>query len=69
MILYPYDLSFFLCLSLVLLHKNKSRHVKIATPVGLRNYATDAEKKARINQYSANITQPKSQGASQAMCK
>ncbi|KAI9263143.1 dihydroxy-acid dehydratase [Phascolomyces articulosus] len=43
------------------------RHAKIATPIGLRNYATDAEKKARINQYSANITQPKSQGASQAM--
>ncbi|KAI8147834.1 dihydroxy-acid dehydratase [Fennellomyces sp. T-0311] len=44
-----------------------SRHAKVAAPVGLRNYATDAEKKARVNQYSANITQPKSQGASQAM--
>ncbi|KAI8072896.1 dihydroxy-acid dehydratase [Gongronella butleri] len=35
-----------------------------AVPVGLRHYAT-AENK--LNKYSANITQPKSQGASQAM--
>ncbi|OBZ83341.1 Dihydroxy-acid dehydratase [Choanephora cucurbitarum] len=34
-------------------------------PVGLRYYASDNTK--RLNKYSATITQPKSQGASQAM--
>ncbi|KAI9268696.1 dihydroxy-acid dehydratase [Sporodiniella umbellata] len=33
-------------------------------PLGLRYYASDSKK---LNKYSANITQPKSQGASQAM--
>lgn len=44
-----------------------SRHGKTALPIGLRHYASG--KKVPVNQYSANITQPKSQGASQAMCK
>ncbi|CDH53344.1 dihydroxy-acid dehydratase [Lichtheimia corymbifera JMRC:FSU:9682] len=41
------------------------RHGKTALPIGLRHYASG--KKVPVNQYSANITQPKSQGASQAM--
>ncbi|KAI9314937.1 dihydroxy-acid dehydratase [Dichotomocladium elegans] len=42
------------------------QRVKAIVPViGLRHYASS--KKVPVNQYSANITQPKSQGASQAM--
>ncbi|KAI9483143.1 MAG: dihydroxy-acid dehydratase [Benjaminiella poitrasii] len=41
------------------------RHVATkATSVGFRNYASDSKK---LNKFSATITQPKSQGASQAM--
>lgn len=41
------------------------RDVTKAAPIGLRYYASDNQKK--LNKYSSVITQPKSQGASQAM--
>ncbi|KAI7896377.1 dihydroxy-acid dehydratase [Mucor mucedo] len=41
------------------------RDVTKAAPIGLRHYASDNQKK--LNKYSSVITQPKSQGASQAM--
>lgn len=44
-----------------------SRDFTKTAPIGLRYYASDSNKK--LNKYSSVITQPKSQGASQAMCK
>lgn len=49
---------------MVLIYVRQRTAVK-AAPVGLRYYASDN----KLNKFSANITQPKSQGASQAMCK
>lgn len=45
-----------------------SRDISKAAPIGLRHYATEGNKK-KLNTFSSIITQPKSQGASQAMCK
>lgn len=45
-----------------------SRDIAKAAPIGLRHYATEGNKK-KLNTFSSIITQPKSQGASQAMCK
>ncbi|GAA5812135.1 hypothetical protein MFLAVUS_005585 [Mucor flavus] len=41
------------------------RDASKAAPIGLRHYASDSKQK--LNKYSSVITQPKSQGASQAM--
>ncbi|CAO0800486.1 unnamed protein product [Mucor circinelloides] len=42
------------------------RDIAKAAPIGLRHYATEGNKK-KLNTFSSIITQPKSQGASQAM--
>jgi hypothetical protein len=44
---------------------NDSRDASKVVPIGARFYASDN----KLNKISATITQPKSQGASQAMCK
>ncbi|KAI8372926.1 dihydroxy-acid dehydratase [Radiomyces spectabilis] len=55
--------STLLCRINPLAKRSLRESAKIA-PIGLRHYASEGQ---RLNKYSANITQPKSQGASQAM--
>ncbi|KAI8096744.1 dihydroxy-acid dehydratase [Halteromyces radiatus] len=43
------------------------REANKAVPIGLRHYAATTSEKKKLNKYSSIITQPKSQGASQAM--